>query len=161
MPLMQIMTPPLVITSDDPMLERLDFKPYRSTVERRVVPFFPAPEEEQEMEITTPWGAQLTAHRGDLLVSEVETPNDYWPVDPQIFEDSYMIIRPGYCVKKAVTHLVPLTDITGDPEKEITIATLEGNVTVRAGDFYLAKGVKGEVWPYPKDKIGEIMKPVD
>ena len=158
---MRITTEPLVITSSDPILQRLDFKPYRSTVERRVVPFFPAPGEEQTMEINTPWGTQLTARKGDFLISELETPNDYWPIDPMIFEESYVIIRPGYCVKKAVTLLVPLTDVTGDPDHKVTVVTLEGSETVRAGDFYLAKGIKGEIWPYPKEKIGDVMMPVE
>jgi hypothetical protein len=43
----------------------------------------------------------------------------------------------------------------------VTIETLEGPVTVRAGDFYLAKGVKGEVWPYPKDKVHDVMTPAE
>jgi len=113
------------------------------------------------MEINTPWGAQLTARRGDFLVSEVETPDDFWPIDPVIFEDSYVMIRPGYCVKKAITLLVPLTDITGDPNRHVTVVSLEGAETVRAGDFYLAKGIKGEIWPYPKEKINDVMTPAD
>lgn len=161
MPVIGIMTEPVVITSDDAVLERLKFKPYRSTVERRVVPFFPAPGEPESMEIKTPWGTELTAHRGDFLVSEIDKPYDSWPIDPVIFEESYVISRPGYCVKKAVTLLVPLTDVTGDPDQQVTVKTLEGAVTVRAGDFYLAKGVKGEVWPYPRDKVAEVMTPVD
>jgi hypothetical protein len=152
---------PLLITSSDSILGKLNFKPYRSTVERRVVPFFPAPGEGQTIEINTPWGTQLTARKGDFLISEIETPNDYWPVDPVIFEESYVIIRPGYCVKKAITLLVPLIDLTGDPDHEVTVVTLEGSETVRAGDFYLAKGVKGEIWPYPKEKIGDVMLPAE
>lgn len=143
------------------MLSELNFKPYRSKVERRVVPFLPAPNEPQTMEINTPWGTQLTAHKGDFLVSEVAAPHDYWSIDPVIFEESYVMIRPGYCVKKAVTLLVPLTDITRDPERLVTVVTLEGAETVRAGDFYLAKGIKGEVWPYPKEKIADVMTPVE
>jgi len=161
MPIMKVTSEPLTLTSRDSILEKLDFKPYRSIVERRVVPFFPSPDELQTMEITTPWGAQLTARKGDFLVSEVETPQDYWPIDPVIFEESYVIIRPGYCVKKAITLLVPLTEITRDPEQEVTVVSLEGPETVRAGDFYLAKGIKGEIWPYPKDKISDVMVPAD
>jgi hypothetical protein len=157
MPIMTVASDPITVTSRDSILEKLNFKPYRSKVERRVVPFFPAPNEPQTMEITTPWGAKLTAHKGDFLVSEVETPNDYWPIDPVIFEESYIIIRPGYCVKKATTLLVPLIELTKDPEREVTVISLEGPETVRAGDFYLAKGVKGEIWPYPKDKISDVM----
>lgn len=155
------MSSPLVIKSTDPIISRLRFKPYRSKVERRVVPFLPGPNEPQAMEINTPWGTQLTARKGDFLVSEVATPNDYWSVDPVIFEESYIITRPGYCVKKAVTLLTPLTDITNNPDEQVTIETLEGPETVRAGDFYLAKGVKGEIWPYPKEKIADVMMPAD
>lgn len=155
------MRAPIVISSDDSILRALNFKPYRSKVERRVIPFLPAPGEPQSMEVSTPWGAQLTAKFGDFLVSEVDTPSDYWPIDPVIFEESYVIIRPGYCVKKALTMLVPLTDITGDPERQVTIISLEGPETVKAGDFYLAKGIKGEVWPYPKEKVADVMLPAD
>jgi hypothetical protein len=159
--MMKIMTEPLLITSSDPILGQLKFKPYRSKVERRVVPFFPAPDEAQTMEIDTPWGTQLTARKGDFLISEIETPNDYWPIDPVIFEESYAIIRPGYCVKRAITLLVPLTDVTHDPDRKVTVVTLEGSETVRAGDFYLAKGIRGEIWPYPKEKIDDVMMPVE
>jgi len=156
------MSEPLVITSNDSLLERVNFTPYRSKVERRVVPYFPDPGDPQTLDINTPWGTQLTAKKGDFLVSEMDTPNDYWPIDPEIFEESYMIIKPGYCVKSAVTLLVPLTDITdGDEDQLVTVMSLEGPETVRAGDFYLAKGVKGEVWPYPKEKINDVMMPAD
>ena len=155
------MSDPDVITSTDPILSRLNFKPYRNKVERRVVPFLPGPGEPQSMEIHTPWGTQLTARKGDFLVSEVETPYDYWPVDPVIFEESYIITRPGYCAKNAITLLAPLTELTDNPEKQFTIMTLEGPETVKAADFYLAKGIKGEIWPYPKEKINEVMVPAE
>jgi hypothetical protein len=162
MPLLFHMNNPIIITSDDPVLKSLRFKPYRSKVERRVIPFVPAPEEPQTMDVNTPWGQQLTARRGDLLVSEVDKPHDFWPVDPLIFDESYVLIRPGYCVKKAVTLLVPLTDIThGDLNQMVTVMSLEGAETVRAGDFYLAKGVKGEIWAYPREKINEVMTPAE
>jgi hypothetical protein len=155
------MSDPLIITSTDPILSRLNFKSYRSKVERRVVPFLPGPDEPQTLEINTPWGTQLTARKGDLLVSEVDAPHDYWAVDPVIFDESYRITRPGYCAKNAITLLVPLTEIVGDPDRQVTVITLEGPETVRAGDFYLAKGVKGEIWPYPKEKILDVMVPAD
>jgi len=156
------MNAPITITSTDSILQNLPFKPYRSKVERRVIPFMPAPDEEQSMEIKTPWGTVLTARSGDFLISEVDKPDDYWPIDAQVFEESYILLRPGYCAKKAITLLTPLTDVTdGDPEAIVTVETMEGAVTVRAGDFYLAKGVKGEVWPYPKDKIEHVMIPAD
>jgi hypothetical protein len=59
-----------------------------------------------------------------------------------------------------VTWLVPLTDLTqGDPDALVTVVSLEGAETVRAGDFCLAKGIKGEVWTYPKEKIEHVMMP--
>jgi hypothetical protein len=156
------MSETIVITSDDPVLETLNFRPYRSKVERRVIPFFPSADDPQTMDVHTPWGATLTAKRGDFLVSETNAPQDYWPIDPVIFEESYMLTRPGYCAKNAITLLVPLTDITnGDPDQSVTVISLEGPETVRAGDFFLAKGIKGEVWPYPKDKIDEVMTPAE
>jgi len=160
--LLIVMSKPIVITSDDPVLHTLNFKPYRSKVERRVIPFMPAPNEIQVMDIKTPWGAVLTATSGDFLISEVDKPNDFWPIDAAIFEESYMLIRPGYCIKKAVTLLAPLTELThNDPDVTVTIVTLEGSEDVRAGDFFLAKGVKGEIWAYPKDKIEHVMMPAD
>ena len=152
----------IVITSDDSILKTLNFKPYRSKVERRVIPFMPMPNEDQFMDIKTPWGAVLTAKSGDFLISELDKPHDFWPIDATIFEESYILIRPGYCVKKAVTLLAPLTDVThGDPDEVVTVISLEGAEEVRAGDFYLAKGVQGEVWAYPKDKIEKVMMPAD
>ena len=150
----------IVITSDDPILQTLSFVPYRSKVERRVIPFMPAPGEPQSMEINTPWGAVLTAKSGDFLISEVDAPRDFWPIDAVIFEESYVLIKPGYCIKKAVTLLAPLTDVThGDPDALVTVVSLEGSEIVRAGDFCLAKGIKGEVWAYPKEKIEHVMMP--
>jgi hypothetical protein len=43
----------------------------------------------------------------------------------------------------------------------VTVETMEGPVTVRAGDFYLAKGVQGEIWPYPKEKVENALVPAD
>ena len=156
------MNEPILVTSDDSRLQSLPFKAFRSKVERRVIPFMPAPDEEQSASIQTPWGSVLTAKSGDFLISEVSAPNDFWPIDAEIFEESYVLIRPGYCVKKAVTLLTPLTNLTnGDPDALVTVVSMEGNETVRAGDFYLAKGVKGEVWPYPKEKVELVMMPAD
>ncbi|MBI5838610.1 MAG: hypothetical protein HZB19_00775 [Chloroflexi bacterium] len=153
---------PIIVASDDAILKTLDFQPYRSIVERRVFPFLPEQNQPQTIDVTTPWGAQLTAKSGDLLVSEVDKPDDIWPVDAEIFEQTYMIIRPGFCIKRALTMLVPLTSLTdGDEDQMVTVQTLEGPETVRAGDFYLAKGVKGEIWPYPKEKVEAVMIPAE
>jgi hypothetical protein len=153
---------PISLTSQDPLLRVLDFKPYRSIVERRVIAFEPTKDQSQTMEVSTPWGTQLTVKKGDMLVSEKDTPDDVWPVDSKIFDESYIITRPGFCVKRAITLLVPLLDVThGDADQLVTIETLEGSETVRAGDFYLAKGVQGEIWPYPKEKVDDVMVPAE
>jgi hypothetical protein len=147
------MKKPIFLTANDPLVESLHFQPYRSTEERRVERFLPEPDEPQTLEVATPWGAQLTAKKGDYLVSDPQHPTDRWPVDAEIFEGTYVIVRPGYGVKAAVTLLAPLTEVTGgDENQEVTVETLEGPETVRAGDFFLAKGIKGEIWPYPKEK---------
>jgi len=152
----------LVITSKDPVLSELDFKPYRSGVERPFKRFMPGPDEPQEIDITTPWGETLSAQAGDYLVSEADQPDDMWPVEADIFESTYTILRPGVCIKKSLTYLVLMTELTGgDPDQQVIVHTLEGPQTVRAGDFYLAKGVQGEIWSYPKEKVGVTMIPVE
>lgn len=156
------MSEPIVLKSDDPILKTLNFKPYRNMVPRRVESFSPAEGQPQSLDINTPWGVLLTAQRGDLIISEINAPNDRWPVKPEIFDQTYIVINPGICVKSAITLLVPLTDLTrGDENRKVTIYTLEGVDTVRAGDFFLAKGVQGEIWPYPKEKAIAIMKLVE
>ena len=156
------MSEPIELKKDNPVLEILHFKPYRNMVERRVERFMPVPGEPEYREIATPWGESLTAKPGDYLVSEKDTPYDRWPVDGEIFEKSYEIIRPGFCVKRALTYLVPLTELTnGNVEQLVTIHTMEGTETVPAGEFYLAKGIKGEIWPFPKEKVDDVMMPVE
>lgn len=151
----------IALTSDDPIIKTLNFKPFRSLVQRRVEPFLPTPDQPQTRVVVTPWGVTLTAKKGDLLVSEMDAPDDLWPIAPHIFDETYLIIGPGLCVKRAITLLVPLTDLTdGDEDQLVQIHTLEGADTVRAGDFLLAKGVQGEIWPYPKEKAKKIMRPV-
>jgi hypothetical protein len=155
------MKKPIVLMPEDPIINSLNFRPYRNMVLRHVEPFIPKDGEAQTMEVNTPWGSKLTAKKGDLLVSELDKPDDVWPIDARIFDETYLITAPGLCVKRAVTLLVPLTDVTnGDEDQMVTVHTFEGTVTVRAGDFFLAKGVKNEIWPYPKEKAAEIMKPV-
>ncbi|MDO8753176.1 MAG: hypothetical protein Q7J80_04710 [Anaerolineales bacterium] len=152
----------IVLTSDDPILNTLKFKPFRNTVQRRVEAFSPSPNQPQTRDIVTPWGATLTAKKGDMLISEMDAPDDAWPINAQIFDESYMISGPGFCIKRAITLLVPLTDLTGGDENQLVeIHTLEGVDTVRAGDFMLAKGVRGEIWAYPKEKAQKIMRPAE
>jgi hypothetical protein len=148
------MKKPLLLTSQDPILETINFQTYRSAEERRIEQFLPKDDEPQSIKIATPWGAELTAKKGDYLVGDPNRPEDRWPVDPEIFKNSYNIVRPGFGVKASITRLVPLIDITGgDEDCQVTIETLEGPTTVRAGDFFLARGIKGEIWPIPKQKV--------
>jgi hypothetical protein len=151
----------LIITSQDPILKTLRFKPFLNSEERRVEQFLPGPDEPQTIEVKTPWGADLIAQNGDYIVSDIGKPGHRWPVDREIFESTYIIIRPGFCMKSAVTELVPMVDLTnGNPDQIVTVETMEGPETVRAGDFYLARGVKGEIWPYPANRMtGTLMMP--
>lgn len=148
------------IRSDDPILDRLDFKPFRNAMIRRVTPFLPAPGEPQTKEVRTPWGSMLTVKSGDMLISELDAPEDVWPIDAGIFDETYMVMEPGLCIKRAITLIVPLVDaVNGDEERMVTVHTLEGPETVRAGDFFLAKGVRGEIWPCLREKVAKTMRP--
>ncbi len=155
------MTTMMEIRAGDDILQNLPFKPYRNSIERRAVQFLPGPNEPQTTNIQTPWGETLLCKYGDYIVSEMNVPKDRWPVDREIFEASYLEIQAGSYVKRPLTYLAPLVDVTGDPNHQVVIHTLEGVVTVRAGDFYLARGIKGEIWPYPKDKADTSLIPVD
>lgn len=155
------MSAPLEIRSDDPILQNLAFVPHRSSVVRCFRKFTPGPDEPQTTTVHTPWGEDLTAQPGDYLVCEKDRPDDLWPVNGEIFEATYEIIGDGECVKRALTDLVPLVALTNDPDRMVTIHALEGPETVRAGDFYLARGIKGEIWAYPRNKVGTVMIPVE
>jgi hypothetical protein len=155
------MSEPQLITAQDPIIKTLHFKPFLNSDERGVEQFLPASGEAQTIEIRTPWGADLTAKKGDYIVHDLSKANDRWPVDKEIFEKTYLIIRPRICIKNAVTELVPMVELTnGNPDQMVTIETMEGPETVRAGDFYLARGVKGEIWPYPAQRMtGTLLMP--
>jgi hypothetical protein len=156
------MQEPIILTSESPILASLNFKAYRNMAQRGVIPFLPPENEPQVKEMYTPWGAKLTAKKGDLLVFELDRPEDKWPVDAGIFDETYLMIDPGYCVKKGITWLVPLVDVTsGDMDRTVEVHTLEGPELVRAGDFLLAKGIRGEIWPYPISKANQIMRPIE
>jgi len=147
------MSQPTEIRAQDKILLKLPFKSYRYTQERQAVQFWPHSRDPQTMVIQTPWGAELIVEKGDYIVNDVGSPDNRWPVKQDIFEATYLEIRPGVFIKRAIVHLYPLRDFTKDSEQLVRVHTLEGVVTVRAGDFYLAKGIKGEVWPMPNDKV--------
>jgi hypothetical protein len=156
------MSDSLVITSDDPLLEGLNFKPYRNAMVRRVTAFVPRPDEPQTKEVQTPWGSILTAKKGDMLISEIDNPDEVWPIDAEIFDQTYVMTGPGICVKRAITLIVPLADVVdGDEDRMVTVMTLEGPETVRAGDFFLAKGVRGEIWPCLRERVARTMRPAE
>jgi hypothetical protein len=148
-----IMSQPIDIRAQDYILQQLPFKSYRYTQERQAVKFSPNTGEPQTMLLHTPWGAELVVEKGDYIVNEIDTPDNRWSVQQDIFESTYVEIQRGIYIKRAVVHLYPLRDFTKDPEQLVRVHTLEGVITVRSGDFYLARGIKGEIWPMPNDKV--------
>jgi len=139
----------------------LDFKPYRYTTRRRAKQFLPGRGHPQTTEVKTPWGGTLTAKKGDYLVHEYGNPDNQWVVAKDIFEVTYQELESGIYQKIAAVELAPLTQITHDPDQEITIHSLEGPLIVKAGDYYLARGIEGEIWPIPNGDIMRDMEPVE
>ncbi|MEA2008098.1 MAG: hypothetical protein U9O54_03175 [Chloroflexota bacterium] len=151
----------LELRADDPIIQQLNFKPYRYTTKRQAEQFLPRLDNSQTIDVKTPWGGVLTGKKGDYLVSEYDNPDDQWVVDKDIFEASYQELENGVYYKKAIVELAPLTQITHDPDQEIIIHSLEGPLTVRSGDFHLARGNKGEVWPIPNEGITNNLERVE
>ena len=150
------------IRENSPFLKILSFKPYRyKGVERQAEQFLPEENDPPTKEIKTPWGATLMAAPGDYIVHDKDNPEDTWVVEKNIFNTTYIRSRAGLYVKKSHVLLVPLTEVTGHVDEEVVIYTKEGAVTVRSGDFYLARGVEGEIWPVPKEKVGTDLIPVE
>lgn len=156
------MSPILRIQSDDPILDRLSFVTYRYRPRpvRQAAQFLPRPDQPQTITLTQPNGLKLTAERGDYLVNALGSMHHRWPVRKDIFEQSYRAIRPGYYVKHATVELLPLTQLTEEnPDQRITIVSIEGEETVRAGDYYLARGVNKELWVVTRKSIGKTIVP--
>lgn len=149
------------LKADDEFVKKLHFKAYQYVVERQATKFSPPPNSPQQQTIQTPWGATLTIQSGDYFVNELDAPEDKWPVARDIFEQTYEEVKPGIVVKKETAELIPLVDVADSPNEMVTIHTLEGVVEVRAGDFYLARGSQGEIWPFPKAKVGQNLRPAD
>lgn len=149
------------LRADDEKVKETRFKSYRSNIMRRAVRYNPGKGEPEEIAIQTPWGEKLNCRRGDYIVSEMDDSEDSWPVSADIFEETYMQVEPEVYIKKALMHLVPLTEFTrGKPDVLVAVHTLEGVVKVPAGEFFLARGTRGEIWPVPSEKIQQ-MRPVD
>lgn len=154
------MSKPLNLRAEDNFLKHIPFKPYRYSTEREAIQFIPPNGAPKIIKIATPWGAELEVEVGDYIVNDVGSPDNRWPVKKDIFEETYMELRTGIYIKRALVYLYPLAELTKDPEQLVRVHTLEGVVTVRAGDFYLCKGVRGEIWPMPLDKVETTLIPV-
>jgi hypothetical protein len=155
-----IMNEPIEIHSDDDSLKKVQFKIYGYKDKRVAKQFMPKPDEPQTKELEVPWGDTLTMKRGDYLVSSADDTKNQWPVEKEIFEQSYTEEEPGSGIFKKVASvgLVPLTEFTnGNPEQLVTVHSLEGPETVPAGRFHLARGIKGEIWPFPNNEIEKVL----
>lgn len=151
-----IMKESIEIRADDPILKKVKFKIYGYKDKRVAKQFLPKPDEPQTKELEVPWGDTLTMKRGDYIVSSTQDSENSWPVEKDIFEKSYKEEEPGTGVfrKVASVALAPLTEFTdGNPDQMVTVYSLEGPETVPAGKFHLARGIKGEIWPFPNDGI--------
>ncbi len=144
-----------------PILKMLHFKPYRYRGAERQARQFNPEDGASVKRVQTPWGAVLTASPGDYILRDANNPEDVWVVEKNIFNKTYVRTERGTYIKAARVFLAPLTEITEDDNEEITINTKEGDVRVRAGDFYLAKGSENEIWPVPKEKVGTDLLPID
>lgn len=149
------------ITADDPILGQINFRKYRYTTKRRAEEFLPDFDQPQTIEVETSWGGTLIGKRGDFLVSEWDEQEDKWVVEREIFQMTYREVEYGVYVKKATVDLVPLVEITSDPNQLVIVHSMDGPLEVQAGDFYLARGVKDEIWPVPKETVQNSMEPVE
>lgn len=154
------MSHPIDLLAHDPTLKKLKFKVYRYKQEKQAVQFLPTDQEPQNIIVRTPWGADLSAEKGAYIVNDIDDPDNRWPVQQEIFEATYVGVRPGIYIKRATVLLYPLKDFTKDVEQLVRVHTLEGVITVRAGDFFLAQGVKGEIWPMPNDRVDVSLEPM-
>lgn len=147
---------PYYLSSDAPILRELPFRKVRYKQIRCASQFFPGPGEPQEMTLHTNWGGELTVKVGDFLVHPQDDPDNVWPVARTIFEQTYEALGGGRFQKSVLTEIIPLEQITQDPNQFVIVKSLEGELRVRSGDFYLARGTQGEIWPIPIRSLDAI-----
>ena len=148
---------PLELRANDPIFKKLDFETYRYKNKRQAVQFLPD-DGQQTIRVQTSWGGVLKGKRGDYLVNEVDNPDEKWIVEEEIFVASYHEVEVGIFIKKATVDLVPLSAVTRDPEREVIVYSLEGPLKVPARDFYLAIGIKDEIWPVPIEHVSNNLE---
>jgi hypothetical protein len=54
----------------------------------------------QVMDVVIDWGPLLTSHKRDLLVSEIEHPDNFWIVDPVILMKAISVSGRAIASKK-------------------------------------------------------------
>jgi len=59
----------IILTSNDPVLQELDFKPYRSGAKRHFKRFMPDPDQPQEIDILSRPGAKRSQRRPVIIWS--------------------------------------------------------------------------------------------
>lgn len=84
----------------------------------------------------------MRAEAGDYVVTEGD---GRWSVQADIFESTYRLRPDGLFEKTATIR-------AREVEATLKIATLEGLVHARKGDF-LALGPAGDVWPIPPERF--------
>lgn len=151
---------PYYLSSDSPILKEIPFRKVRYHQIRHAYQFLPGPSAPQEMVIHTSWGGELTAQAGDFIVHPLDDPDNLWPVSKDIFLETYQAVGSGAFQKKSVTEIIALDQITQDPDRLVIVKSLEGDLKVRSGDFYLARGSQGEIWPIPIKSCDAIISEI-
>lgn len=85
---------------------------------------------------------KLTASAGDWII------NDEYPCKPDVFAKTYREVDGGY-------EKLPVTVQAYRTKRDMPIATLEGVLEAKAGDWIIT-GVNGEKYPCSNEKFKEL-----
>ena len=158
----------LELRHNDPVIQQLEFDKYRSKVCRAITQFLPKDGEAQTCTVNAPWGTE-EVRAGDYIGSEIGNSTHSWRIEKGAFESSYEWVEPGIARKSAVIELIPLVNLTHNPDAMVKIYTCipgeeakdaDKHCIERAGEVFLARGVKGELYRYPIAKAEKELEKV-
>ena len=158
----------LELRPTDPVIQTLRFDKYRSKVCIAVTQFLPKDNEPQTCIVNPPDEVRA----GDYIGSEIGNSTNAWRIEKGTFESSYEWVAPGIARKSAVIELIPLVTLTDNPDRivkiysyvpgEETEEAMDGDKRFieRAGDVFLARGAKGELYRYPITKANSELEKI-